>query len=340
MRFRRELLPVQRALPVALGLCLSSLSMASCGGEPEQPEPVPTLLGARAAALLEDAVYDYGEFRLNVSNLDPALSEELILNLVNTHFILYPWLRERYNPSAPTEVTFIFTPDHPYPASAWADTVTFDSDHIINNPLDWDIVTHEIMHVIQYPHYSPGWLIEGIADYVRDLYGVNNQASGWRLTDEPTRYYNRGYGHTALFLIWIEENLLPTIVDDLMAALVSGSYSEQTWVDLTGKRVDQLWNEYRPSFPVPTNEVTLFADIEYGGDFVRLGPGEYTLADLQATGVPNDWLSSLWVPAGFRVQIFSDDPFLGPSWVLEQNTANFLDIGANDVTSSVLVERE
>lgn len=60
---------------------------------------------------MADAVYDYGEFRLNVSNLDPALSEELILNLVNTHFILYPWLRERYNPGAPTEVTFIFTPD-------------------------------------------------------------------------------------------------------------------------------------------------------------------------------------------------------------------------------------
>lgn len=40
------------------------------------------------------------------------------------------------------------------------------------------------------------------------------------------------------------------------------------------------------------------------------------------------------------MQIFSDDPFLGPSWVLEQNTANFLDIGANDVTSSVVVERQ
>jgi basic secretory peptidase family protein len=335
-RFRPQvLLPLPHVPLFAWPLLLAA---ASCGGELDSPEQRAPDLGSHAAALTEQD-FDFGQFRLHVSNLDPALSDGIILDLVNTHFILYPWLRERYNPNAPTLVHFIFTPDHPNPASAFGDTVTYDSDHLIHNPLDWDIVTHEIMHVIQYPHYNPGWLIEGIADYVRDLYGVNNQASGWRLTDDPSKYYNGGYGHTALFLIWVEENRLPTIVDELMAALVSGSYSAQTWTELTGQSVEQLWNAYRPSFPLPTDEVTLFADIEYGGSLVQLAPGRYTLAQLLAAGIPNDWLSSIWIPDGFRVQVFSDDGFAGRSWMLEQDTSNFLDIGANDEASSIFVER-
>ncbi len=42
------------------------------------------------------------------------------------------------------------------------------------------------MHIVQgYPGYGdarvPGWLVEGIADYARDRYGMDNAAAGWAL---------------------------------------------------------------------------------------------------------------------------------------------------------------
>ena len=52
---------------------------------------------------------------------------------------------------------------------------------------------------------------------------------------------------------------------------------------------------------------TFYADGNYGGLGVSLQPGSYTLAQLNAAGIPNDWMSSLRVPAGWTVQVFDDN---------------------------------
>lgn len=292
-----------------------------------------------ADAAITDEVFERDGYRLHVTNQDPALSDEIIGDLVHTFFTVYPALRDDLNPSAPVDVRFTFVTDHPYPASANGDEVTFHSKHMINNPLDWDIVTHEVMHVLQAPAYGPSWIIEGIADYARDLYGINNDVSGWRLNDEPGRYYSAGYGHTALFFIWVEQNHYPALVQDMTRTLLAGQYTEATWAELTGFTVEELWDQYRPGFPIPTEAATFFEHTEYGGSFATLGVGSYTLADLEARGVANDWVSSLWVPAGLEVQLFSDDGFGGTQLTLTSSIRSLPDFGANDTLSSVIIRR-
>lgn len=294
-------------------------------------------LGRAEQALITTATYHSGAFTVNVDNRDPALPDQTILNLVDTFFHVYPVARARYNPSAPLEVDFLFLPDHPVPAWVIGNEISFSSRWMIDHPQDWDIVVHEGMHIVQTGADGPGFLIEGIADHVRNEYGVNNSVSGWVLTDEGAQFYMRGYGHTALFLMWIEDHYNASVVDGLMAAMVAHTYSEQTWVTLTSKTLNELWNEYRPWFPTPTDQVTFFQDIHYGGSYVSIAPGSYTLSALNALGVPNDWASSLWVPPGFEAELFFDDFFTGGSITLEANQPNFVPLGLNDTMSSLIV---
>jgi hypothetical protein len=56
--------------------------------------------------------------------------------------------------------------------------------------------------------------------------------------------------------------------------------------------------------PEPTNGVTFYADINYGGTAKTVGVGNYTLSQLNAKGIPNDWMSSLKVPNGWTVEVY------------------------------------
>ncbi len=87
--------------------------------------------------------------------------------------------------------------------------------------------------------------------------------------------------------------------------------------------------------------VQFFADINYGGAASQVLPvGTYTLSQLAALGMPNDWASSVRVPAGRTVIMYSDDNFSGTSWTRTSDTPNFttLSPSANDVVSSVKVQ--
>lgn len=45
------------------------------------------------------------------------------------------------------------------------------ADWVKSQPNDFGMVVHELTHLVQrYPPGSPGWLVEGIADYIRAKY--------------------------------------------------------------------------------------------------------------------------------------------------------------------------
>ncbi|WP_239014448.1 family 43 glycosylhydrolase [Archangium violaceum] len=79
-----------------------------------------------------------------------------------------------------------------------------------------------------------------------------------------------------------------------------------------------------------------YADGGYGGLGISLDPGSYTLAQLNAAGIPNDWMSSLRVPAGWTVQVYQDDNFAGTMWTFTADTP-LIPQGANDKMSSVKI---
>jgi hypothetical protein len=87
--------------------------------------------------------------------------------------------------------------------------------------------------------------------------------------------------------------------------------------------------------------VIFYQNNGYGGAAGQpLAKGSYTLSQLAAKGVPNDWASSVKIPAGWRVTIYSANNFAGTSWVLTTDTPIFsaLSPTANDVMSSCRIE--
>jgi len=100
-------------------------------------------------------------------------------------------------------------------------------------------------------------------------------------------------------------------------------------------------NDQMSSCVISSTGATFYQNTNYGGAAGQVLPvGTYTLAQLVARGVPNDWASSVRIPAGRTVTMYSDDNFMGTSWTLSADTPNFpgLSPNANDVMSSCRVE--
>ncbi|WP_308992392.1 basic secretory protein-like protein [Mariniflexile litorale] len=163
----------------------------------------------------------------------------------------YPKLMRKYNPHAITDLKVIIKSNNEnngaFVAYASGNTVTVSTDWMLKNPHDFDLMTHEIMHLIQaYPNGAgPGWLTEGIADYVRDKYGLNNEKAGWKLTNyNSNQHYTNSYRITARFLKWIENQYNKNLVKKLDNSLRKNQYSTILWGQLTGKNLDELWSVY------------------------------------------------------------------------------------------------
>jgi hypothetical protein len=191
-------------------------------------------------------VYTSNGYRLTFTNKDATFDDAIRQKFVDIFFSVYPQLLSRFNSNATKSVTFVIDPAYNGVAYTSGTTVTYSSAWFRNNPQDVDVVTHEIMHVIQaYTGGTPGWLTEGIADLVRYRYGVNNGPAGWTLPNwSSSQSYTNSYRVTARFLAWLENHVRSTIVTDLNTALRNKTYTANTWVTLTTKTVDQLWADY------------------------------------------------------------------------------------------------
>lgn len=181
---------------------------------------------------------------------DTGFSQEVLGRLQETFFQVYPKLTKAFNKKAVKEVTI--TVDTAYDGVAYAHNgrVTIAQAWLVKNPGDVDVVTHEVMHLVQaYPPRSgPGWLVEGIADYVRYKYGVDNTGANWSLPDlKPEHHYTNSYRITARFLDWVERTQRKGIVKKLDSALRNREYSADLWKQLTGSSLDELWNAYTAS---------------------------------------------------------------------------------------------
>lgn len=170
----------------------------------------------------------------------------------NTFFSVYPKLLQDFNPDATKKVHFVIEPDYDGVAYAISNVIVFSHKSLMDYPNEADVVVHEIMHLIQ--AYSsgaaPGWLSEGIADYVRYKYGQDQQ-SGWSLPDfRSSDSYTDAYRVTARFLVWIEKRVKKNFVKEIDEAIRNKTYSANFWVQHTGMPVEKLWEQYAkdPSF--------------------------------------------------------------------------------------------
>ncbi len=186
-----------------------------------------------------------------------ALDAPMRARIIETFFSAY--LRERadFHPAAPSRVGIVIDPGYDGVAYVGdkekAATITINPGWLAKHPADLDLVTHEAMHIVQgYPSYGdqqvPGWLVEGIADYARDHYGMGNAAAGWALPQKvgAGQTVESGYRVTGAFLKWAEGGH-PGLVLALDKALRAGQYTPTLWQTHTGKALPALWSAYAGS---------------------------------------------------------------------------------------------
>jgi len=117
-------------------------------------------------------------------------------------------------------------------------------------------IVHELVHVVQ--NYgrarrtnhdatrTPGWLVEGIADYIRwFLYEPHTHGAEITARNIARARYDASYRTSGNFLNWVTNTCDKDIVRKLNAAAREGRYTEQLWKDATGKTVQELGQQWK-----------------------------------------------------------------------------------------------
>ncbi|WP_293944178.1 MULTISPECIES: basic secretory protein-like protein [unclassified Sphingobacterium] len=176
-------------------------------------------------------------------NFSPALKERLVA----AYFTNYPKLAKKYNNKTIKKVSFVIDPDYKGVAATAGGIVRYSPEWFAKNPGDIDVVTHEVMHIVQaYPNGAgPWWITEGIADFVRFDDGIDNAGANWKLPEYTEKQkYTDSYRTTARFLYWINKNVKKDFVKKLDGAMRSKTYTDDFWKAQTGKTIDELWSVY------------------------------------------------------------------------------------------------
>lgn len=190
--------------------------------------------------------YDEAGLHLTIKCDDPTFDPKETERLAKTFFIVYPKMMAEYNPNSARQVLISIERRYHGVAATEGAHIHINPVWFHQHPEDIDVVTHEGMHIVQaYKQWDPGWLREGIADYARHQFGVNNPAAHWNPPDYTSQQsYQDAYQVTARFLIWLEKHVKPGVVKVMDQSLRSGTYGPASWNKLTGKSVDELWADY------------------------------------------------------------------------------------------------
>jgi hypothetical protein len=205
------------------------------------------LTGFIASAQTVDSVKKNNLTLIFKSN-EPSFSPETKQRLIDAFFVVYPIEVAEYNPKSLTRVVFFVDTAYKGVAATGGGVVRYNPKWFVTHPEDIDVVTHEVMHIVQSygrGNRGAGWVTEGIADYVRNEHGVNNEKGGWKLTEyKAGQNYDNSYRITARFLLWEVKHKNKDLVLKLDGIMREGKYNPEVWKELTGKSVEDLWAEY------------------------------------------------------------------------------------------------
>jgi hypothetical protein len=117
-------------------------------------------------------------------------------------------------------------------------------------------VVHELVHVAQQygaarvrnraAKRPPGWLVEGIADYIR-WFIYEPETRGAELTKRAlaSARYDGSYRVTANFLDWVTNTYDENLIPKLNAAARNGLYEESLWREYTGHTLEELNEQWK-----------------------------------------------------------------------------------------------
>ena len=147
----------------------------------------------------------------------------------------------------PSRVTITFRRDYRGVAAAGGNRIVCSVKWFTDNPEDLGAIVHELVHVVQQypPGRHPGWLVEGIADYVRFFH---YEPAGNRPRPNGDRdKFDDSYRTSAAFLNWAARTYDKDLVVKLNAACRQRKYAPEIWKELTGKTAEELGEEWKQS---------------------------------------------------------------------------------------------
>lgn len=144
----------------------------------------------------------------------------------------------------PKRVRVIFHEKKEGVADTSGDTINIAANYVRHATNDFGMVIHELTHVVQSYRRggNPGWLVEGVADYIR-LTHYEPLARRPRI-DPDRASYRDAYKTTAIFLEWAEKTYDKQLVHKLNRAMRDGVFDLELFKTNTGHSIDDLWKQF------------------------------------------------------------------------------------------------
>lgn len=193
-----------------------------------------------------------------------------------------------------------------------------------------------------------------------DIYAWNNIVNnyGKNFNYLQLQSYNRDTSATRRMMYYVtrRNNIEPSKM--VFGAYAEGGTSLQKdtttakWIPVEGRKGGMMIYTYnsntayaeavkRATKSVAGSGVQFFEHANYGGASTLLIPkGNYVMADFATYAMVNDWASSVKIPTGWSVTIYSNNSFSGQSWTLTSNNSwlGGLSPSANDIISSFKIQ--
>jgi len=235
----------------------SEIDVVAAGGP--APAPVETPPASVAREIVEA---EGGKYQLTIdTSQTPDLTEWARKELAPVVQAWYPQIvkllsSEGYE--APRKVSIIFSQEMRGVAATSGTRIRCSASWYRQN-LQGEAkgsIVHELAHVVQdygrgrraNPNATraPGWLVEGIADYIR-WFKYEPESHGAEITRRniARARYDGNYRISANFLNWVIGKYDQHLVERLNAAIRQGNYSEDLWKQRTGRTVQELGDEWR-----------------------------------------------------------------------------------------------
>ena len=230
-----------------------------------QDAPKPPTVEAKPS-IVETVAIDGTEFRFTVETTEaPDLSEWAKAELIPALKTWYPKIVEML-PSegytAPKTFSIIFTDRYKGVAATMGNRIE-GSPSWYRGQLKGEAVgsmVHELVHVVQQygrrrregGQRSPGWLVEGLADYIRwMLYEPQSRGAEISPRRAASAKYDASYRVTANFLRYVIEKYDKDLIKELNTVMREGRYDVEIWKTRTGKPVEELAEEWKKSLEAP-----------------------------------------------------------------------------------------
>jgi hypothetical protein len=151
--------------------------------------------------------------------------------------------------TSPRSLRIVIERELKVPAYTTGSEIHVNGSWIAKHPEDSGLLIHELAHVVQsYPQgkSTPGWLVEGIADYVRWWrYEPELAATSGRTRIDPAKSkYTDSYRTTAMWLAWCSRTHDMRLVPALDFAARNGEDPLPVFEKLCGKDAQALWQDF------------------------------------------------------------------------------------------------